>query len=364
MTTSKQRHIRSYCQRTIWAAAIISTAWGTPRHSIAAEPKAKSSEQSQPNAYRKAKALYDANKFQDCKQLLKSAGTLTPKMETLLAQTECELHEFRACAMHAAESLKWPGHKPDARKGLEEMLAEAVRELEVLTLTVNTNDAEVSVDGEPLGSTPVLDPIYLEPGTRKLTITKPGYATISRDLESHKGATVSLAIELQQGPEVKPVAAAPSHTAPNADEKAGRAKPTPAPVRDAPRESNEPDTRLLMVGGVAAVGGLVAGLYFNLHSNSKYDEARDVQNRLAPGACAPGSAASSANCASLHESLKDGDRARNYSAAAFVIGGAALVGTVVYWAWPRSGRTAARSGLQMTASAFPGNTWIGVSSAF
>lgn len=71
-----------------------------------------------------------------------------------------------------------------------------------LLVEVEPPDAVVYLDGRLLGSGAQLanlhSPLIVDPGTHRLEVTRPGYATTVREFEAAKGEDVSLRIELRQ----------------------------------------------------------------------------------------------------------------------------------------------------------------------
>ena len=71
-----------------------------------------------------------------------------------------------------------------------------------LTVEVQPADAVVYLDGRLLGSGAQLanlhSPLIIDPGTHRLEVTRPGYASVVRAFEAAKGEDVSLRVELRQ----------------------------------------------------------------------------------------------------------------------------------------------------------------------
>ncbi len=318
--------------------------------------------------YRRAKSAYDANQFDACKQILRSAGNLTPVMLVLMAQAECELGEFRACATHASVALRSSEHKPEKRKAIEEMRAEAAREVGWVWLSVNVPDADVFIDGRRLGETPIEIPIYLDPGTHNVSVEKSGYVTMTREIEAQRGVEIPLALEMSERPRTG--AGSVAHpTLPTTGSLVlttpARSPVTQGPAREPPSlPGSRPNTAVLVAGGLVTVGGLVVGIYLNARANSEFDHASGLKVGLPAGACASNDPATRADCSSLKDRLANGDRARNYSTVGLVLGGAALVGTAAYWLWPRNHAQAAIGGLRWTGSLGPRLGWLGVENVF
>ena len=65
------------------------------------------------------------------------------------------------------------------------------------------------------------------------------------------------------------------------------------------------------------------------------DNAKTMLANVGVGGCS-NPAIHQSECAALSDKLSSTDRARNWSTAGFVVGGAALVGTAIYWFWPHN----------------------------
>ncbi len=365
MTTCRSA-LTETCRRVVCVAMVTSAIAVMPALATAKERGTASGDPTamQSKIYRQAKAAYETNKFQECKRLLQSSVSLVPVMTLLLAQAECELKEYRACARHTAESLRWSGHEPNVRKGIEAMLAEATREIGSLLLTVNVGDAEASVDGQLVGITPIADPIYLDLGTRKLTVAKPGYMTISREVEAQRGTLVALNVDLSEESKAGRVVGSTDVDSPKAGVAYEQPKSDVAGLQEPPLESRSPNIAVLIAGGVVAAGGLVTGLYFNSQAHSEYGDGNALRDQVGPAGCAVGGGASRADCQTLLTHVKSGDRARNYSTVSFAVGATVLVGTVLYWLWPRHQTSRTDIALELTAAGAPGNAWVGISRTF
>jgi len=88
----------------------------------------------------------------------------------------------------------------DDRKDASELL-NAIESFTVgLTLTVNEAGAEVSIDGEPVGTSPLPGPITVDIGTRQIMLTKPGFTPFSRTVPV--GGSKDAALSVQLVPEV------------------------------------------------------------------------------------------------------------------------------------------------------------------
>jgi hypothetical protein len=284
-----------------------------------------------------------------------------------LAEVEMKLKEYRAAAQHASKSMMSAQHPSDKRKTLEGILADARKEVGAVTAKVNVDGAKVQIDGEDVGVTPLTVPVFVEPGSHKIAVSKVGYSTVERYAIAEKGGDVRVDISLAEdtGPAI-PLATTGNQPATTS---VPRATAVPvAPFEEPKRvDSNGPSPIVLVLGGVVTFGGFAAALAFNSNANSKYDKADALKDKVGRTNCTTGTT-SAATCDAAIGYLEDGDRARRYANISAAVGTAALVGTVVYWVWPRrpSSVDAQRtvSMTRMNIAIVPGATWFGVASSF
>ncbi len=137
----------------------------------------------------------------------KKAYELDPNWRVLynLGQTSRELRQY-AAALTSFERYLAEGGKdvePDRRQKVEGWVAELKGKVASLTLKVDTEGAEVTIDDIAVGKTPLDKPLVVNAGRRKLSITKPGYAPLTRYVDVAGTEQKSLALELvpltQQG---------------------------------------------------------------------------------------------------------------------------------------------------------------------
>lgn len=98
-----------------------------------------------------------------------------------------------------------PGHAPSrqrvsvagGRKASVKVTLEPVTgRLALLSVSTRVPDAEVVVDGKPVGKTPLAGPIALAPGRRVVDVIRPGYRRERRVLDLAGGSNAKLELEL------------------------------------------------------------------------------------------------------------------------------------------------------------------------
>ena len=106
--------------------------------------------------------------------------------------------------------------KPEAKEAIgrkvERILAEVRAQVGALRVEANVPDAEVAVDGKVLGKLPLLDPIFVDPGSHTVEVRAPGYQSDVRVAVLSAGASLRIPMRLEpmrvevgRPPELDPV---------------------------------------------------------------------------------------------------------------------------------------------------------------
>lgn len=90
---------------------------------------------------------------------------------------------------------------PPQRSAVDRAIAELTKQTAALDLASAPTDAEIAVDGEKLARREGVPVVRVEPGTRKLSVTKPGFDPFEATLEAKAGETSKVDVVLK--PEVK-----------------------------------------------------------------------------------------------------------------------------------------------------------------
>jgi hypothetical protein len=182
--------------------------------------------------------------------------------------------------------------------------------------------ARLSIDGEPFGTAPYSDNLYAEPGRHDVRAEAPGYQTLMEQVDGSAGLTLAVQLAL------RPVDASLAATS---SERQGPDIESPGPRRTAKRSPV-----VLSFGAGIAVVGAALGTVFLLKAHTAQDEASSDAGKLTgANACGLGTPYVP-QCNALHNANAAIDRDRNIAVASFAVGGAAAVGSLVYWLWPRA----------------------------
>jgi hypothetical protein len=201
------------------------------------------------------------------------------------------------------------------RERAKVLLDEALTKVATIKLKVAKAGADVLVNGVMIGRTPLLDPIFVEPGSCVVEARLEGYDAVKRSLTVAAGATQDLDIAFQK------TAAA---TEPSVAQ--GPASPVVAPDHDGP------DTRLLLAGGITAGVAVGAGLVFTILASGNASTASEKLTALeakgGDNACLVKSLASA--CEELHGLRQNAATFGNVAVWSFIGAGVAGTGTLIY----------------------------------
>ncbi|WP_437711866.1 PEGA domain-containing protein [Sorangium sp. So ce448] len=247
-----------------------------------------------------------------------------------LAACELQMGRYRDAAEHLARYLR--ELKMDATSTAEERAqaeagyAKARAKVGAVILQANVERAAVLVDGVQMGTTPMVDPLFVEPGKHTVTLERVGYVTEERTVDVGAGGEIASTVTLRKPAESGGAAA------PLAAREAGPTKlPDPSMVPPE-RRSWVPAIAL----GAASVVGLGVGVGMTVASN---DASADVDRQTkeihgAGGQCAKPIDAFAARCAELHRTGTRADAFGNAARVAYIAGGALAIATVGYALWP------------------------------
>jgi hypothetical protein len=341
-------------QRAI-RTALIALALSTTRSAVAQPAPTPEEVQQAQVRWNEGKAYFDSGNFEAARVAFKQAYTVFPHAAFLQNLGEAEFRTGRnvEAARHFTAFLRASSSgSPSQRELAKKSLVKAAEKLGAIVVTTNVDDAEIRVDDEVLGRSPLGSLAwYVEPGRHLVTARKEGYLDGSERIEVPVGTTKSVMVRVQR------VVGGTSESPPAEETKDHRPPASPHPSPNAPlaastaassadsgdRPALHPRTIVLLSGATLTVGSLVVGTAFALKTGADSARIQDTQARLAePDACAePAPASLMGLCQSLanDNATRHTDRTvRNIaliSAGAF---GAATVVTHLLWR-PRSSTT-------------------------
>lgn len=296
--------------------------------------------------------FFDAKQFTKARAAFLQAYALKKHPAVLLNLAQSELrsgHEADA-ADHFSEYLRTAKEaRAEERQAATTGLFDAKRMVAEVTVNVDEADADILVDGKARGTSPLPGPIYLVPGSHTLTARKAGKEVTSTiNVEAGDSTSTKLSLKLQpEGEEALP----------GATDDGGAAKYTEAPKAEAKKSSKNVGhwfathpVAWLTTG--LAVGGIGGGIAFSLASKSSYAHAdetavlieNEAKKDMEPptGICTrigdisaqrgPARANDYKHACDIYkDNVNNGDAMKIASIVGFSLGGAAAVGTVIYY---------------------------------
>jgi len=251
--------------------------------------------------WNEGKAYFDAGNFEAARVAFKQAYTVFPHAAFLQNLGEAELRTGRhvEAARHFTAFLRASSAgSPVQRELAKKSLAKAAERLGSIVVTTNVDDAEIRVDDEVVGRSPLGSLAwYVEPGRHLITARKDGYLDGSERIDVAIGPPRSVLVR------VKRVVGGTSEPPPE-DPKPGHA-PAVAPspparlaadssvgtfaVSPESRRSGLPARTVVLLSGAAlTVGAAVVGTVYALRTNAAAKDVRAAEANLAELAMAQG----------------------------------------------------------------------------
>lgn len=245
-----------------------------------------------------------------------------------LALAEAQLGRHRDAAEHFAFALRaFPVTGSEAlRKSIAEAFAQSRARVATLRVTTSADGAEVRVDGRPVGRSPIVDEIFVEPGSHTIEAKLTGYAVASQrvDAKAASADTVKLALT----PLTVPTSSG--------------TVPPPPPRSPVPA---------FVIAGVGAASFIAGGVLLGVSATSGAD-LRDGLPRDSDGAplCRktpePASSAS-AECDAWRAKAADAALLGNVGIGLLVVGGAAAGAVAAYLLWPEGSKAGVSASVRL-----------------
>lgn len=213
------------------------------------------------------------NKLEDAKAQYENALTAyakaieasdDPALRYEIGLVEDKLGKFDLAAVHVrAVATAKAGVKPDLQKKAVAKYDELTTKVGLVTLTVNTEGASITLDGTEVGKSPLAEPLIMMPGTYTLSFSADGYQPKDSEIKVEAGSESERAIDL----EAIKIIVEPIKNEPD------------VPIVETP--SRPPSKLPMYIGGGAAVAlgaaGLVTGiLAISAHSTFVADDSKAV----------------------------------------------------------------------------------------
>jgi hypothetical protein len=352
---------------------------------------------------------YDANQFEQARTLFLQAYALKrhPAVLLNLGQSELKAGYLEDGGNHLQQFLR--EHKdatPDQRKAAEAGIQEAQRKTAFLIVIVDADGANVGVDGQSVGQAPLLEPYFVKPGKHEVSASLDGKSAKS-EADAKRGTatpvTITLGIAGHSPPPVVAPVPTPATPVPQPDY-SGQPQPPPGypppgPLGPAPqpgvgmgmdgpdtgggRQAFFPwfvDTPIAWVGAGLTGVGLIGAIAFGAAAANASSSADEVSNAIKAEAarlnnvpenrqpCGPPDqpqfdlAYYEDACAQLRDNIDAYDVDIVGVAIFAAVGGAAAIGTVVYYFIDSDGKGSAS--LQVTPVITADTQGFGLSGSF
>jgi len=303
---------------------------------------------------------YDQKQYDKARAAFLQAYALKKHPAVLLNLAQSELRSGREAdaAKHFAQYLRENKEASAAeRQEAEKGLASAKASVGEISITV-VEGADVYVDGNLEGRSPLGGALYLKPGAHNLEARKDGKsaATAVTAIAGQTGA-VELSFTGPSGPVAAPLPPGPgANPGPSAGPPGpppGPGGPMPPPVSDSPQADKGGDKPgfitwakqkpLAWVGGGLTALGLIGGVSFALVSSQSYDDAESIRKKIVTkadeakvsGPCGPPAKTAPVDfsnaCKTWQDRVDEADSQKSMATVSFVVAGVAAAGTVIYY---------------------------------
>ncbi len=297
-----------------------------PQSDIAAEPDAMSEKAAE--LFREAVKLFRDKKFAQAEVSFEAAWALnrTHKTASNLGQAEMALGKYREAAEHFAFAVRVAPASDPVRANNEKRLAAMKAKLATLNVTANVAGSEVLIGGKKVADTPLVDPIFVDPGKIKVRVRHEGYPSFEKELDVTAGQEVALDVKLE--------VPAPQ---PTATSTASVTAPVVTPRSTVPA---------FVIGGVAVASLIAGGVLVGIAESTRADLSDGPKKGDGSPLCTktvPAGTDVDPACARLRSLAGERATMGNVGIGLFAVGGVALAGAAAYFFWPQPAAGSARS---------------------
>jgi tetratricopeptide (TPR) repeat protein len=280
-------------------ALLVSTSAAAEANTVSAEDAAEGA-----RLFDQGLAAFEAGDMPTALDELARAHARAPNYRSaaLLGQVELELGHYVGAATHLDESVRlFPqGTDVEGFGRVMDGLTEARRHVCTLRVQSPTRGAELWLDGERQGALPLDRDLFVAPGTHRVELRAPGFASRAQQEELPRGAIRDLRLQLD---------------------------PLPGLDRDATpgRTEAPPAARVtLWTGGALTLLGVATGAVFELSARSSEADARKLRDS--------GDCSANGSCTELTSRSHRATTQHDVAGVAFVSAGAVGVLTVSLFA--------------------------------
>jgi tetratricopeptide (TPR) repeat protein len=265
-------------ERLVVVLLVAATALGVARPSLADAPAASERKNDAADHFKRGVTLYKDRDFVGALVEFRRAYELLPNYRVLydIGQSLYQLQRY-AEALTTFESYLAQGgaQVPAARRASVENDLKALHaRVGSLRVSVNMDGAEIRVDDQTVGASPLDKPLLVSVGHRKITVSKAGTVPAEKFVDVAAGDRANVTFELVEPTSPNAVAAVPPPPAPQRREPSREVPTTEPPATPAPEPeppSSAPvwiawTTTTLLAAGTAVTGALVLNTKSTLSS--------------------------------------------------------------------------------------------------
>jgi hypothetical protein len=300
--------------------------------------------------WNEGKRFFDASNFEAARVAFRQAYTIFPHPVLLQNLGEAELRAGRhvEAARHFEAFLRTSTSASTSQRELaKKSLKKAAEKLGSVVIDTNADDAEIRVDDEVVGHSPLgaLE-WYVEPGKHVVVARKEGYLDGSEQVFVPEGPAKTVIVRVQ-----RVAAGAPDNAAiaSGTSGASGRRKP-PGPARGGPRadarvdegSSLEPRTIVLVAGAALTVAAVTLGTVYAFKVRSDTSHIDNARTVITSKSGCTGDSAPVEPCAELARYGTRLPTDRNIRNIAFISAGAlgaATVAAFFLWSAPSPAST-------------------------
>jgi len=277
--------------------------------------------------YRGVDAFRNGN-YEEARLAFAECYQLMPKSDVLrnLSISELQSGHYVSAARHLTQLLAAPGDLPEkVREEATSRLAQAQAQIGQLAITVDIAGAEIRIDDQAIGNSPLEGNWYIEPGQHQVTVSKPGYPADERQVFALAGVSIPVTVGLEalrqeQANDAKAALLMGTHEGQTGGLPHDEGLSTGSTIA------------LATTSGLAALG-LVGGIAFTVAANGHQSNVDGMALRLASTtACAPGNNFKD-DCAYVLSEAEQAHTARQRAIISFIGFGVASAATLGYALW-------------------------------
>jgi hypothetical protein len=298
--------LRSYPRRTLHVLCVLAAIEGVASAQTASPTSRDAAEQAGV-LFQKARDFHQYAKWAEAEAAYQASWDIWKSFDTAGNLGECELEVGQP--REAAEHLRYAfdhvpaGATPAQRRQLEATLQKAREQVGALRIQLSASGAAVFVDGRAVGTSPLPEEVFVEPGTRRIEAKLAGYRDATATVTISKGGAQAVTLTL-------------------------------TPIEASSGRSMVP---AMVIGGIGVLG-LAGGIGFLAVAGGKSSDADALSGEIRGGGgnCQNPGALFVMKCEELGETAADLDTMQKLGVGGFVLAGVALAGVATYLLWPAS----------------------------